>query len=76
MKAEDLIWLKELVKFKTMNPFQDDEYDKKHMQKLREEAIKAIKNYKRFKVELKRRELEDEKIKGILKELDNIKTSS
>ena len=76
MKAEDLIWLKELVKFKTMNPFQNDDYDKKHMQKLREDAIEAIENYKRFKVELKRRKLEDEKIDSILKSLDKIPLSS
>ena len=76
MKAEDLIWLKELVKFKTMNSFQNDEYDKRHLQKLREDAIDAIANYKRFKVELKRRKLENEKIESILKSLDKIPLSS
>jgi hypothetical protein len=72
MTQEQKEYLKDIVKFKTINPFENKDYEAKRLQKLRDEALEAIGFYKQYKKDIEQRKKEDEKINDLLKAIDNL----
>lgn len=72
MTKEQKEYLKEIVKFKTLDPFKNEEYENKRLEELRTDALYAIKSYKDYKKLLKDKKSEEKMINELLKAIDLI----
>jgi hypothetical protein len=69
MEKENLIWLKDFVKYRTINPFEDSESDNKVLIHYRDKALDAVKQYKYEKSRLELKQKENLIINNVLSEL-------
>lgn len=72
MTKEQKECLKKIVKFKTLDPFKNEEYENKRLEELRTDALYAIKTYKDYKKLLKDKKSEEKMINELLKAIDLI----
>jgi len=75
MTEEQKEIIKDLVKFRTYDPFENEESEKKTLNKLRIDALHSIQEYKNFKDRIKRKEKEKQTIQDLIKAIDLIKTT-
>jgi septum formation topological specificity factor MinE len=75
MTQEQKEYLKEMVKFRTLNPFDNEDYDNKELKDLRNNILELIKRYKELKTRIEVRKIEKQKIEELLKEIDSIPSS-
>jgi hypothetical protein len=75
MEKENLIWLKDFVKYRTINPFEDNLHEKSDLERLRDEALESIKRYKYLKDSIQSRKKErlviDNVINSLQKDINN-----
>ncbi len=72
MTQEQKEYLKQLINISNFNPFQNDEFEKKHLTELRNKALNAIKEYKEYNNKLKNEKYQENKINELIKAIDLI----
>jgi predicted ATP-dependent Lon-type protease len=75
MTQEQKDYLKEMVKFRNLNPFDNEDYDNRQLKELREFALEDIKRYKEFKKRIEEKKIEAKKTEELLKAIDSIPSS-
>ena len=70
MTKEQKEYLKEIVKFKSLDPFKNEQYENKRLEELRKDALFAIKSYKDYKKLLNDKKSEEKMIDELLKAID------
>ena len=74
MTQEQKEYLKQMVKFKALNPFDNEDYDNKRLKELRETTLENIKNYKELKKRIDEKKIEAKKTEELLKAIDSIQS--
>lgn len=72
MTKEQKEYLKEIIEFKTLDPFKNEEYENKRLEELRTDALYAIKSYKDYKKLLKDKKSKEKMVDELLKAIDLI----
>lgn len=75
MTQEQKEYLKQIVKFKALNPFDSEEYDMKKINEIKEVIYENIKHYKKLKKRVEERKLENKRIEELLKAIDSSQSS-
>ncbi len=75
MTQEQKEYLKQIVKFRSLNPFDSEEYDLKKINEIREVIYENIKHYKELKKRVEERKLENKRIEEVLKAIDSVQSS-
>ena len=75
MTQEQKEYLKQIVKFKALNPFDSEEYDNKKINDIREVILENIKYYKEIKKRVEERKIENKRIEEVLKAIDSVQSS-
>ena len=75
MTQEQKDYLKEMVKFRNLNPFDNEHYDIEQLNALRKNILSLIKEYKELKNRIAEKQLEKQKIDELLKSIDSIPSS-
>jgi hypothetical protein len=75
MTQEQKDFLKNMVKFRALNPFDNEDYDNTKLKELRETILETIKNYKQLKKRIEEKKLENKKYNELLKAIDSIQSS-
>jgi ribonuclease I len=75
MTQEQKEYLKQLINISNFDPFQNDEFEKKHLTELRNKALKAIKEYKEYNKKIKDKKYQEDKINELIKAIDSIQSS-
>ena len=75
MTQEQKEYLKQIVKFRSLNPFDSEEYDLKKINEIREVIYENIKRYKEIKKRVEERKLENKRIEELLNAIDSTQSS-
>lgn len=69
-------YLKEMVKFRALNPFDNgEEYDLKKMEELRCVISEGLKHYKELKKRIQERRNDNKRLEELLKAIDSVQSS-
>ena len=72
MTEEQKELLKDLIHFRTLDPFKDEMFAKQTLEGLRKDASSSIQRYKDYKKKLQEDEIMDQKIKDIIIEINKL----
>jgi hypothetical protein len=76
MTQEQKEYLKEMVKFRALNPFDNgEEYDLKKMEELRCVISEGLKHYKELKKRIEQRRIDNKRLEELLKAIDSLQSS-
>ena len=75
MTQEQKEYLKQIIKFRAVNPFDSEEMDLQRINDIREVISENIKHYKELKKRVEERKLENKRIEELLKAIDSSQSS-
>lgn len=75
MTSEQKEYLKQIVKFRALNPFDSEEIDLERLNEIRQIISEKIKHYKEIKKRIQDRKLENKRIEELLKAIDSAQSS-